>query len=446
MPKERNPELEKEQAILREMPPVKFKELQDITNTWMMQADPHALKVMAATVIANRLPGDPIWIFLIGPSSGGKTMMLSMLNKLEEIYPLSNLTPNTFVSGQRNVPGLLFEINGKILTFKDFTTILQLYQEARNEIMSQLREIYDGSYRKLYGTGEERAWTGKIGFIAGVTSVIDVTSQLYSALGERFIQYRLITPDRSEVALYAVNSSSRKKVTQDEAKKQVQEYFARYIKGVKESIDPDEEMTTSDEQRRQLVRITDFATLARSPVMRDSGPAREVYFKPTSEMPARFTQQLHHIMMAMMFMNRYEKSIAGVKPKETDSDITEDDELAIYKIALDSIPMMRRIVLQKVTEYDSATTAVIAALTNYPTNTTRRNLEDLNVLGIIDRIKDEANKADRWKIKDKYRKIMEEYDHVVPVPDSERELKEKEIMDIVALFEKENPDVQFEQG
>lgn len=428
-------EQEKEQAILRAQTPVKFAELEVVANEWIMQADPHVLKILCAAIIANKLPGDPVWMFLIGPSSGGKTMMLSMMNKLEEIYPLSNLTPNTFVSGQRGVQGLLFDINHKILTFKDFTTILQLYQEARNEIMSQLREIYDGSYKKSYGTGEARAWTGKIGFIAGVTSIIDVTAQLYSALGERFIQYRLITPDRKQVALYSITGSSKKRVSQEEAKKKVQEYFARYIHGVTATLDQDDEMETTEEQRERLVRITDFVTLARSPVMRDSSPAREVYYKPTSEMPARFTQQLNHLCMALMFMNRYEalsetnKKAVGV--------LTEDDEIAIYKIALDSIPMMRRIMLQKVTEYDEITTQMCAALTNYPTNTTKRILEDLNVLGIITRIKDEQKRADKWKVNDEYRGIMEEYDHVVPVTDEERAMKEKEVSEIVALFEEQ---------
>ena len=425
MPKQINHEREKELALIRAMPPIKFSELEDKVNSWMMQADPHALKIMAALVIANKLPGDPVWMFIVGPSSGGKTMMLSLLNKLEETYPLSSLTPNTLVSGQRGNNGLLFDIDKMILTFKDFTTVLQLYQEARNEIMSQLREVYDGAFKKTYGTGENRDWTGKIGFIAGVTTVVDMTSQLYSALGERFIQYRLITPDRKEVAMFAINSSSKKKSTQADAKKEVQEYFARYIHGVKESMIDDDEVVTSTEQRTRLIRITNFATLARSPIMRDSSPRREIYFKPASEMPARFTQQLNHLCMALMIMNRYETGEAI---------LTDDDELAIYKIALDSIPMMRRTVLQKVTEYDSTTAPIVAALTGFNTGVARQQLEDLNMLGIIDRVKDEKKRADEWRIKDEFRGIMEEYDHIVPVSEEEQAIKMKEFTEIEQMF------------
>ncbi|MCK9370232.1 hypothetical protein M0R04_10030 [Candidatus Dojkabacteria bacterium] len=421
MPKES----EIKRALLNAESPVKFAEFQEIADQWMLQADPHVLKIMSASIVANKLPGDPVWIFLVGPSGGGKTMILSMFNQLDDIYQLSNLTPNTFVSGQRNVPGLLYEINGKILTFKDFTTILQLYQEARNEIMSQMREIYDGSYKKKYGTGEERDWVGKIGFIAGVTTVIDVTSQIYSALGERFIQYRLITPDRKAVGMHSIDNSSRKKAVQDDIKNKVQEYFARYIHGVVATIDPEEEVGTSHEQKEKLVRITDFITLARSPVMRDGGPSREIYFKPSSEMPTRFTQQLNHLCMALMIMNRYETGNA---------ELTDDDELSIYKVALDSIPMMRRIMLQKITQYDQSSTVMVATLTNYPTSTTKRILEELNVLGLVDRIKDKGKKSDLWKIKDEYRSIMEEYDHIVPVDEAEREIKEKEVAELEDLW------------
>ena len=399
---------------------ISLKKLTEVIEKHILIADPHILKMMVATIIANKLPGDPVWIFLVGPSGGGKTMFLDLLKEMPEIYPLSNLTPSTFISGQQQTKGLLFEIDKKILTFKDFTTILQLYQEARNEIMSQLREIYDGSYKKAFGTGQAKEWNGKIGFIAGVTSVIDVTAQLYSALGERFIQYRLQTPDREEVAMVALDNSGRSRELQREAREEMQLAFEGCVRAVEEKIEKDNEIGIKIEmdytQKTKLIKMANFATLARSAVMRDAGPSKEIYYKPTAEMPTRFTQQLNHIALALIHINRAQGLTATLTP---------DDELILYKIALDSIPMMRRIMLQKLVEFDLSQTSLIATLTNYPSNTARRFLEDLNVLGIIERKKDK-NK-DYWMIKDQFKDLLITYDNVKPLPPEERMMIEADI-------------------
>ena len=401
--------IKEEAQRVSEIKPVKFDELTEIVSKHILLSDPYILKILVAAVIANKLPCDPVWIFLVGPSGGGKTMFLDMLRDMREIYPLSNLTPNTFISGQQHTQGLLWEIDKKILIFKDFTTILQLYQESRNEIMSQLREIYDGAYKKAFGTGQAKGWTGKVGFIAGVTAHIDVTSQLYSSLGERFIQYRLITPEREDVGMYALNNSSRKRSTQDNARIEMRKAFEACVRGAEQYIEEDIEMNLDDDQKKKLVKIANFTTLSRSPVMRDSGPGREVYYKPTSEMPTRFTQQLNLLAITLMLINKANGYAQALLP--------EDEDL-IYKIALDSIPMMRRTMLQKLAEFTTTTTTVVATLTNYPTSTTRRILEDLNVLGIIDRKKDKKN--DYWQIKDEFQSLLIKYDHITPLTETQK--------------------------
>ena len=89
-----------QKETLKNLEPIDFETLDEIVRKWILIADTGIIKLLAALVISNRLDGhDPVWTMLIGPSGGGKTEILNMLMDLEDIYPISLLTPNTFLSG-----------------------------------------------------------------------------------------------------------------------------------------------------------------------------------------------------------------------------------------------------------------------------------------------------------------------------------------------------------
>jgi len=56
--------------------------------------------------------------------------------------------------------------------------------ESRKEILSQLREIADGYYRKTFETGEEVTWEGKLSIIAGVTPAIERYYAIHQVLAK----------------------------------------------------------------------------------------------------------------------------------------------------------------------------------------------------------------------------------------------------------------------
>src|SRR5215471_448662 len=128
--------------------------------------------------MAHRLPGAPCWLMVIGPPSGSKTELVSLTEYIPGTYALSELTSKTFASGMKVEPGeenpsLLSRLKDEVLLFKDFTTVLEMHREERQAILAQLREIYDGRFDKPWGTGKELHWHGRLGFIAGVTPIID---------------------------------------------------------------------------------------------------------------------------------------------------------------------------------------------------------------------------------------------------------------------------------
>src|SRR5438093_1404221 len=87
---------------------------------------------------------------------------------------------------------------------------LEGQRDERQKILAQLREIYDGRFDQAWGTGKELHWQGRLGFIAGVTQAIDKHQAAMAILGERFIAFRPIMPDRREMARYALRSQGKR--------------------------------------------------------------------------------------------------------------------------------------------------------------------------------------------------------------------------------------------
>lgn len=369
-------------------------EVEKLIRSVYLLSDPGVIKLLAAAVISHRLLADPVWCFIVGPSSGGKTELITALSEVKGIYPISSLTANTFISGQKRLgkeTSLLLKLTNHIISIKDFTTLLTTHKDTREEIMGQLREIYDGAYKKDFGTGDAVDWKGKVGLIAGVTTVIYIAKQLYSAMGERFVMYHLIQPDREAGTERAMDNADTIREKRQEIKIAFKEYLDNTVK-IPERLPP-----LDPHLKAELIQLAEFSTRARSPIERDwRSSSKEMTFVHDPEMPFRFAMQLTTLAQAL-------RVIDGGELNDTSRNI-------LYKITLDSIDKQRRMCLQELTRYEKVETAGLATKLNYPTTSVRRWLEDLNALQLIDRIK--SGKADKWEIKPEYRKLMEKFEGI----------------------------------
>ena len=140
-----------------------LQEVHGAFGRWLELVDFEVVDVALATVQANRMEGDPLWVFLVAPPSGGKTEVIRALDDVPDVFGLSSLTPQTFASGFER-PGLetslLPKLDGKTVTMKDFGTVLSMHRDKRGEIFAQLREVYDGSFTKQWGNGKAFRWDG----------------------------------------------------------------------------------------------------------------------------------------------------------------------------------------------------------------------------------------------------------------------------------------------
>ena len=345
--------------------------------------DPAALYVTLATVAVNRAEGDPLWVLLVGPPGGGKTEILGSVTALPDVFPTATLTEAALLSGtpkrekaESAKGGLLREIGAEpaILLCKDFGSVLSMNRDARASVLAALREVYDGSWTRHLGTdgGRTLSWEGKVGLLGGVTPAVDSHHAVMGSLGERFLLFRLPEVDADAQAHRALEHLG------NERKMRVD--LARTASDVLQSVEtakltaPAIE-TLSDE----LVALATLTVRARSAVERDAY-SREVTLIPQSEAPARFT------LVLLRLWN-------GLRAIGLDEQRTRD---VVAKAALDSMPQVRRQVLQALVERSGRVVlSDLAEAIGYPVTTSRRACEDLAGHGLVERI--HSGNGDKWR-------------------------------------------------
>jgi hypothetical protein len=265
-----------------------------------------------------------------------------------------------------------------VLVMKDFTSVLAENRDTQAQVLAALREVFDGSWTRCVGTdgGRTLSWHGKLGLIAGVTPTIDQHHAVIGQMGTRFLFYRLATDDANKVARGALAHGGREGKMRGE------------LAGAVEKVLADAGDVTlrelTEPERDRLVCLAVFATTCRTAVERDSR-TREILDVPQAEGPARFVSQLRLMLHGL--------ETIGVTPADTWRLLT--------KLALDAMPASRLVVLRHLrTPTGPLGTGEIAAAVQLPTVTARRSLEDLALLGAIDRSKVGAheNSPDHWTI------------------------------------------------
>jgi hypothetical protein len=180
-----------------ELEPCTIEETLKVFEHWLILPNLTPVYAMLGTVAANLLPGDPVWLGIIGPPSSAKTELLNSTSMLPKVVQAATLTPAGLLSGtpkkqydKKTKGGLLRQIGAfGILVLKDFGSILSMRPEAKAEVLAALREIYDGSWTRHLGTdgGRTLDWQGKVALLFAATGVIDTHYGVIGAMGDRFL-------------------------------------------------------------------------------------------------------------------------------------------------------------------------------------------------------------------------------------------------------------------
>lgn len=384
--------------------PKTLKEIKDLYKSvfYMPDKDDIILDIILGITIATKMPGDPIWLLIIGGSSSGKSELTNILNKVPFNHPVSSLSENTFLSGMKSAdgkdPSLLYRIGTKgMITMKDYTSILSMRSEKRELIVSQMREIFDGKIDKEMGNGNSKHWEGKINWIGCVTDSIYIKEGESAGMGRRTINYVMPEQDRRATARRALRNTADIQEKREMLQDAVRDFVEYKINTLPQTL-PQIDEETQD----MLIDLADFITQARTPIERNYKD--EIILAPAWEMPMRVNSMFQKLVQMMAHIS-------------DDGKITETHKQAIIRIAFDSVPKQMMLPIIELAKHRAVTTKGVAQELNYPSETVVKWLQALNVNKICDRRQIIPGKPDMWIMRDEHKEIVKKYLGIESVDD-----------------------------
>jgi len=328
-----------------------------------------------SVVVANRWLKytTPVWAHLIGPSSCGKTTILDSFGGHPDFFFLDSLSENSFVSGYRDEhdgtdPSLLPQISGKIVVILDFSTILSKREHTQQQILSDLRRLYDsGEMVKHKGNLGSMSYTSRFGLITGVTPEIEKLSVQVAPLGERFLVYRLHTRDRAAFERKARTWMNREYEVRDELRSLVKSF----LNGLPD-VHP-KDIHVGDDLWAVLSCVADITSAWRTPVPRDYTKGGDPYYVPEPELPGRIMGQLVKMAKA--------HAVACGR-----SEVTEEDMPLICHTGWNCLSSWRYVLLKVFVSGEILQSGYIQEMTGVSRATLAKRLEDLTLLGLVRRV------------------------------------------------------------
>lgn len=249
----------------------------------------NALIVSLATALSIRIPGDPVWMFVVGPPGSGKTLLLSTLQGCEGCWFESSLSPHSLVSGFRTEdgtdPSIIEQAKGRCLVLKDYTEVKAQPITVQEEIYGVLRGAFDGYVKRTYGNGITREYTDcHFSMLAGVTHIIHGDSR--ASLGERFLKFEFIREgyDPGLHIRTAISGMDRLVENESKLKEAVKGFFYQFHDGIGKVP------TVPPWVIDRIVALTQIIAYLRVNV--DRGRMGDLNFRPIPEMGTRLAKQL----------------------------------------------------------------------------------------------------------------------------------------------------------
>lgn len=386
------------------------------------QPDVQGLRIALAAYAAHKLINEiPVWLFLVGPSSSGKTsQIIEPMEVLPLTTPIDVLSPKSFINGfeldknilrpvnetnDRNDGGLLFRLKGKepmlngFLTMSDFSMFTGLKEDDQRDLRAQMRGIFDGQLSKPFGNNKHIHWNGKVSFVVGTTEDIEDTWGIQSHVGERFLMYQMRYPETQNERLQMLQ-----RVGQNMGKRGgIKQRQKELLYALMETTDMQKADTTINEGYNELIYLVELLSALRRRIKRDrrNGKATKM---ATAEMGARpIAQAIQIARGSAMIANRQY--------------IDYEDLRLACRVILDTIPQDRWNVVRDTygAEMQGLGVTDLGLVRKYRAKMTQNGLnellEELHDLNVIDRLGKQnthtGNKFWRVQLTYEYRALMD---------------------------------------
>lgn len=343
------------------------------------------IDLMYGAVIANRLPGDPIWLFMIAPPGGSKTEFIMSIDTAPLIYTLTSLSSKTLVSGSMGPggsdPSLLPLLDGRVLTIKDFTTILKQPKLDKDAIFGVLRDAYDGKIDWAFGNGLQKRYVSHFGIVAGVTPAIELETESDSILGERFLRYNMPHYTEEEEQREIIKRAIKNTANEDEVRAALKEIGNRVLNYNFRNVP-----SLPDDIFEKIVSLAQWTAIMRGYVNRQKYTDL-VTHKPFAEVGTRLAKQLTKLSMGISMFRREEEISEHVYSK------------IITKVARSTAPSRNESVLHYLYKQKTPKqVAEIARAVGLPSGTISLVLDNLVMLNALEKVMIEGLKGASYQL------------------------------------------------
>lgn len=363
---------------------------------WLGEAyDLDSLYATLAVVAVERLLGDPVWLLIISGAGNTKTETVNAADGVGAKVVSTIISDAALLSGTpaKEVEvgatgGLLRAIGSRgVLAIKDVTSILSMQRDTRASVLGALREIYDGRWSREVGTGGGMtlAWKGRLVIIGAVTTAWDTHHSVIASMGDRFLTIRTDS-SHAEGRLVSGRQALANTGSETAMRAELADEFGKVIAAMDPTpIDP------SDEESERLLLAADLVTRARTSVERDfQGNVIGVH---ALEAPTRLTKQLGQVLRGCVAI--------GI-------DRDEAMRLAI-RCARDSMPPLRLRIIEDLLAFQERDEGFFSPVQDIrkrlrmPRTTVDRELQGMQMLGLVQVFEEEVAHGEGTRIKWSYR-------------------------------------------
>jgi len=352
---------------------------QDMTVTQSLE---DCMAVCMAVHVAVALEGDPLWMYLVGAPSSGKSTICELLGS-DEIHTRAMSKFTGLVSGSRQGTHLVPMFQGKCVVVKDGTVLLDSNPQTISQVFGELRDIFDGSLEAHYRNGVSASFSGiSFGMIIGMTEKIYGMNM--SALGERFLHVRLETTRDTEVirnkrAIESIFNTTGRSLSEgneigDQRSFPVQRSFtAGFLSHLHSKVRQEDilkpKYTQDDIDLIQSLGDMIACSRAQAPRSREFGQ-NELLYDAVPEASTRVVKQIARLALTLCYVYGTNRITAPIRR-------------LLVKTGLDTSYSRQHALIRSVALSEGLNRSMIAQKSSIPLETVTRRMDDLTSLGIL---------------------------------------------------------------
>lgn len=372
-----------------------YQEVLSVVDKFLPHSDKVLRLVLAVTVSAHFNKGVPLWVILVSVPSSAKTDYVRLVKDTDIAYFLDNLTMNAFISGEQNtrsnkVYDLLPELDKKCLVLKDWTSIFSLDETMTKKLLGDMVNIFDKEFAKFSPKRGIISYSSSFAQLGCITpATLNKHTRYLNMVGPRFLFYTIArTQDRNKS--YNLLFSG---VDRNELEKEARKYTSSYLMQL---LSKDYSIESLSKPVQEYLRLSaELLAHCRGIVMlraarfKNEEGSEVKYYEVEDvqiEEPWRAVQQLIVLSQHLAFVVNC--NAVGL------------EELEIIKeVVISSMPANRSKALRQLIENDGEVTAKqLADLTERSTQTSRRLLDALVALGVVEKESGSGNISTSYRI------------------------------------------------